>query len=181
MGLLAFCEAVIAGLRARGWPEHGLDDNDCVVWRGIGGSILLDNDDPRPCGVNYDTADGEGGYLSFTAGVSPERVVEAIDRLRWVIGLPARVGPGNLAGCLPPLIPPEGAREALAAAREWAAKMDDLLRRTGDKAAKAAQRASGFDPDGPPSAVPLRVTPAPKEDPAYVPTQWIGAGGHRWE
>jgi hypothetical protein len=149
---LSFRMRVIALLWERGWPEYGLDDDDCVVWRGEGGSLLLEGDEPQTLGVEYEVADGEGGYLSFRADVSVERVVEAIDRLRWVIGVPARVGEGNLAGCLPPLIP-------LAAAH---------------------MRASGLDPDGAPLGEPLRSGPEPREDPAYVPTRWIGAGGHRW-
>jgi hypothetical protein len=86
-----FRDAVIAGLRDRGWPEHGLDDNDCVVWRGTeGGSVRFGRGEWGHV-FEYGTADGsEGGRTSFAEGVSPERVVEAIDRLRWVIGLSAR-------------------------------------------------------------------------------------------
>jgi hypothetical protein len=90
--------------------------------------------------AEYETVDGEHGFLSFAEGMGPERVVEAIDRLRWVIGLPAwsRVGPGNLAGCLPPLIPPEGVAEALAEYLPLTGQeIDDLLRRTGGSDAKA--------------------------------------------
>jgi hypothetical protein len=85
-----FRDAVIAGLRERGWPEHGLDDNDCVVWRGTeGGSVRFGRGEWGHV-FEYGTADGsEGGRTSFADGVSPERVVEAIDRMRWVIGLPA--------------------------------------------------------------------------------------------
>jgi hypothetical protein len=146
---LAFRDAVIAGLRARGWPEHGLDDRDNIVWRGADGVVCLRRDEVI---VTYEV-DAEHAAIVFEGGAVPERVTLAIDRLRWVIGLPARVGPGNLAGCLPepvPLIPPAGAAEALAAAREH-----------------------GLDPDGPPLGEPLRSRPA-KEDPAYVPTRWIG-------
>jgi hypothetical protein len=154
---LSFRMRVIALLWERGWPEYGLDDDDCVVWRGEGGSLLLEGDEPQTLGVEYEVADGEGGYLSFRADVSVERVVEAIDRLRWVIGVPARVGEGNLAGCLPPLIPPEGAAEALAAAK---AEYRHALR-------------PGMGLEGPPPGEPLRSGPAAKEDPAYVPTRWI--------
>jgi hypothetical protein len=166
---LSFRMRVIALLWARGWPEYGLDDGDCAVWRSIGGFVRIEGDEPYPCCVDYETADGETGSLTFGEAVSPERVVEAIDRLRWVFGVPTRVGEGNLAGCLPPLIPPEGVVKALAEAHAlMGQEIDDLLRRAGV-----------LDPDGPPS-VPLRVTPDPKEDPAYVPTRWIGVGGHRW-
>jgi hypothetical protein len=110
---ISFRDLVIAELGERGWPEYGLDDNDCVVWRGTEGGTVRFGRGEWGHVFEYGTADGsEGGRTSFADGVSPERVVESIDRVRWVIG--------------------------------------------------------------------LRSRPAAKEDPAYVPTRWIGASGHRW-
>lgn len=166
---LSFRMRVIALLWGRGWPEYGLDDGDCAVWRSIGGFVRIEGDEPYPCCVDYETADGETGNLTFGEAVSLERVVEAVDRLRWVIGLPAwlRVGPGNLAGCLPeplPLILPAGAREALAAARSNPATDPDATER---EVMRECDMIVGL--------VPLRPSrPAVKEGPAYVPTRWIG-------
>lgn len=91
---IQFRDAVIAGLRERGWPEpHAGAEADgfmcgemCwsspefpLVWFAV--------TEPGPS-AGYETKDdNETGRIDFDEDAVPERVVEAIDRLRWVIGL----------------------------------------------------------------------------------------------
>lgn len=179
-------DEVIAGLRERGWPEHGFDDDGDIVWRRAdGGSIFFVPDESGTC-VNYETADdAESGSLSFQEDVTPARIVEAIDRLRWVIGLdvvlgwdlacqvehwsdcavngaPAyEIGPCDCGGSRQTPEPVQARVDAV-----WAPIIDRYMR-------LLARRGLLPDPDGPLVAM-TPSKPAPKEDPPYVPTRWIG-------
>jgi hypothetical protein len=87
------CDAVIAGLRERGWPEPrfqpALDGEymvPCRVWGERHPSVYI-TDEGMVCG--YVTGDDqETAHIEFAEEVSAPRIIEAIDRLRWVIGLP---------------------------------------------------------------------------------------------
>ena len=92
MSKTEFRDVVIAGLRERGWPEpveqgpNGEYSVPCQVWRGSGGDpsypVVWMTDDGIFCG--YDADHQETCCIEFDEYVSVTRVIEAIDRLRWV-------------------------------------------------------------------------------------------------
>ncbi|HLX18441.1 MAG TPA: hypothetical protein VKS24_24910 [Bradyrhizobium sp.] len=83
--------AVLTGLRERGWPEPRLREpngehlDPWHVWGDDKPSVWMTD----CCSSSgYTTADGyESGWTEFDECVDAQRIVEAIDRLRWVIGL----------------------------------------------------------------------------------------------
>jgi hypothetical protein len=96
-------DQVIAGLRERGWPEPtskwwpepsskwGGDISDAFVlqWGKIEFPCVWWC--PSKAAAGYETGDDlETGRLDFddVPEVTASRIIEAIDRLRWVIGLP---------------------------------------------------------------------------------------------
>lgn len=83
-------EAVIAGLRERGWPEpKGIEGSK--LWRHGSASVLW-NYSANADNLNllYHAADQrEAGSIFFQDADIPN-LIETIDRLRWVIGLPPR-------------------------------------------------------------------------------------------
>jgi hypothetical protein len=84
---------VIAGLRERGWPTpreqnpNGEFLTTCLVW---GADAYPQVWLAKLCDTfGYEAADDqESGSASFGDNADAARVIEAIDRLRWVIGLP---------------------------------------------------------------------------------------------
>ncbi len=104
-----FREDVIAGLRERGWPEpreqqpNGEFITSCLVW----GSETYPQVWLSQIGdcFGYEAADDqESGSGSFGDNTDAARAIEAIDRLRWVIGLPA----SQEEGALPKGMDPDG-------------------------------------------------------------------------
>ena len=89
-----FRDAVIAGLRERGWPEPTAYASDASAeWNdpaGIDPYVIFDV--AGYVAIDYGTGGSESGDIRFDADPAPsaERVVEAIDRLRWVVGLAPR-------------------------------------------------------------------------------------------
>jgi hypothetical protein len=185
----AFRDAVVAGLRERGWPEPGVGLEEAgyrcaeVVW----------GDQSHPsvwfswwrgdyCAGWEAGDDRESGRITFDdEGLSPARVVEAIDRLRWVLGLPDR----NVIR----LLSVELARARAELARALAAA-DQALRVAQPASERSGlaedpgrnfdrkgwleglvARMDALDPDGP--LVPLPVKAVPAERP-YEPDRWLG-------
>ncbi len=144
----AFRGAVIAGLRERGWPEPRSQGRNgeflvpCLVWgQGRYPVVWLAE---SGLVIGYETPDDqESAHIEFDEGVLSARVIEAIDRLRWVIGLSAAQATGAWpnTSTLPPVGEVAGVRRAV--------------------------HNMGVDPDGPPAALPTK--PAPRQDPPFVP------------
>jgi hypothetical protein len=84
-------DEVIAGLRERGWPEPEIvPDVGSAWWPSANPGkrpwvTFFPRWGPYIHQVGYGL-DGEGGHIDVLADAS--RIIEAIDRLRWVIGLP---------------------------------------------------------------------------------------------
>jgi hypothetical protein len=78
-------DAVIAGLKALGWPEPTISYE--VRWGGpIGGDYPEVRFDPDSQQITYEAVDDkESGSIYFDVDIPVERIVAAIDRLRWVL------------------------------------------------------------------------------------------------
>ena len=85
MSTTEFRDAVIAGLRERGWPEARIHEEDgCAYWARDELIIVW----LKPAA---NRGEWDAGYCLedetadiLIASQSPSRVIEAIDRLRWV-------------------------------------------------------------------------------------------------
>lgn len=253
----AFRDSVIAGLRERGWPEpreqspNGEFLSACFVW---GSEAYPQVWLAKICdSFGYEAGDDqESGSAGFGDNTDAARIVEAIDRLRWVIGMPSDAEvdkmvrpPMGWHTALPqghwlqinreikPLPAPEPPlMETLEEVNRRIAKAfglisDDAARRglmVGEPLTPGAIRVAGTVDDpyaltsreivdaalnritrfsveltdsvfsGKPSDAAIRIAgavednqaglvplppskPAPKADPPYVPTRWIGDDG----
>jgi hypothetical protein len=94
----AFRDAVIAGLRERGWPEPSENSSlTCPMWQSVEyGPPVVEcelQDAPDNILISFEASDRWVGEMTLGAGMAAPEIVEAIDRLRWVIGLPPLVAP----------------------------------------------------------------------------------------
>lgn len=180
--------AVMSGLRERGWPEPLVTDN-AVIWGALdAGHVALSN-----ARIYYNGAADQAEHgeidISDPSGENAGRYIEAIDRLRWVIGLPdmaeGRWRHVTKIVCSDPNQndPAPDVFKMIAASNQadHTGHADTLRRRSAivdwckesDRSRRAMIRAAGEDPDGP--LVALKPSkPLPREERPYVPTRWIG-------
>lgn len=87
IGTPSLRDAVITGLRELGWPEpHGKDcsPNSPIFWQYGDAEVFWC---PRHREISFESEDRiENGEIEL-GEASASRIIEAIDRLRWVIGL----------------------------------------------------------------------------------------------
>lgn len=163
--VIHFCEDVIARLQERGWPEPCVraEMTHVTVWGFSDGRpwVALNG---KTQDIDYTTADGvETGTIYFEKEFPDvSRVVDAIDRLRWVIGL----------SCPEPqmqFFDRDGKDSSVVTPGGWFKPIPDF-KAVGFSADWS--RLCGVDPDGPLVAMKPSKADSAQERP-YEPTRWI--------
>jgi hypothetical protein len=93
---------------ARGWPQAEIDKTDpaILLWHANGAEVSCDFKIGQ---IEYDTEDdnpqSETGTIELNGATSNERIIAALDRLRWVLGLAEHDAEWLSMGFINPMAP----------------------------------------------------------------------------